>query len=145
MIQPSPLLVKPYVHIWPAGRTARVQVQLNGSTTVKNLPAQQVEPFVRLQIINAVERYVNHREQILRRHGGYLTPGKDLTLQKLRNMLRGRYRWTSAELPQIIERILPYLRGIAPGPKSRYFEHNTKLLLDLQDFCHRALDQKAAV
>lgn len=141
MIAPSPLYASPYVQVHYQGRRATVTIDLGTRCTVRNLPDYQVAAFVKLQLIRLLKRYVNHRQQILRHHGGHHTHYKELTIASLQRKLGASSRWQAEQIPHIIDRILPELRAIAPGQRSDYYRQNQILLQDLQDYSYRAMDQ----
>lgn len=142
----SSLITRPYVNVMNsfAGRS-RVMIAIGRKDLVQNVPNYQVEAFVRLQIIKALQRYLNHREQILRHYGGAWTPAKEDTLQYLRRRIDTAPRWASHQIPDTVLQLLPALRAVAPGPPSKYYSEDQRFLHHLEEWAMACLDQKASL
>lgn len=100
------------------------------ATTI-NLKKQMLPSFINNSIKSRLAYYVNHREQVLCKHGGYLTSEKAAALYKLKLMLGSQERWTLLATARQIMAYKQELICIMPGTSSKFFTSNSALLQDL--------------
>ena len=112
----------------------KVEVRFGEITTVKNVPDYQGEGLASMLVVSAVRRYINHRYEILHRHGGHLTQEKKVCLHKLRLAFHRKARFKLEELPRVLKNWTEALFTIRPGRSSKYYERDIALLADLVAF-----------
>lgn len=100
------------------------------ATTI-NLKKQMLPSFINNSIKSRLSYYVNHREQVLTKHGGFLTTEKAAALYRLKLLLGSQERWTLLATARQIVAYKQDLICIMPGSSSKYFTSNSALLTDL--------------
>lgn len=125
---------EPWILVRYLGRHNKVMVTIEFGTkcTVKNLFDYQVEAFCRNAIISVMQRYVNHRREIMLKHGGHYGQKERAALELLQQRLNNSSRWSFDKMHLTVRNNYQLLRDIAPGVTSKFYEHDMKLLNDLQ-------------
>lgn len=106
-----------------------------------NIPEGWLPNFVRNSILSNIERYVNHRYQILKHHGGYITQRKMESITKLRLRLGQGRNWTQLALAKHILSMREDLIAIMPGFESKFYQKDSQLLADLHKWATDTINE----
>lgn len=135
------IIQEPWVQVTRrANGKCDVRISIGNSTTVRNLKQHMVLPFVQRTIVSAIRRYVNHRQQVLTRHGGYMTPAKQKALFELEYHLGNAQNVRLEKLPIWVNKMLTRMVVIQPGKNSAFYSKYIMIYRDLEAWCHNAMN-----
>ena len=83
-------------------------------------------------ILNEIQKFVNHRKQVIFKHGGFYSPEIAQSLKNLEAGFCGRpLKCKYEDLPRIILNYTPDLLMLVPSTKSKFFKSQSQLVFDL--------------
>lgn len=111
----------------------RVKLTMNfgNKKEVTTLPQKMVHRYIRRSIVSAINRYINHRYEIMRYYNGYCSDAKMQALLRLRTKMGTAEKWTILAAAKHILAMKDDLAALLPGGSSKFFRNNQRLLEDL--------------
>lgn len=98
----------------------------------KNITRLDAHGIARRYLIEEIRKYINHRNQIIKRFGGSANESRLKSLKRLEYAFGGStVKWKFEQLPRIVLNWSDDLVNIAPGVKSKFYKSQSQFLLDL--------------
>lgn len=116
----------------------------NTTETVKNLPAKMVRKYIRQVIEKRLRRFVNHRESVMKKHGGHYTLAKQEAINKVRRRLDQAPHWSFDVTLLMVERMREDLVLLLPGKDSKFYKNHVNLVTELLSWVSAARKGMAA-
>lgn len=126
--------MEPWIVIKETGKgRSVVSIEMGKLTEVRNLPNYHAQAFARLTVLSAIRRFINHRQEVLRNYGGFLTPDKVASLNRLEYAWSGDTAsgWHLAKIAAVVKRYQEDFYTVMPGRSSRFYQSNFRFLSDL--------------
>jgi hypothetical protein len=135
--------MKTLINVQPTG-SGLVRLELHFGTqkdTYINLRPNMVPGTMLRTVVKKLQRYVNHREQILRFYGGHLTHEKGLALRRMKELMRTSDKWTLLGAARLIWRNKEDFYLLLPGTSSQFYDSALELLNDLLNWAEYEVTQ----
>jgi hypothetical protein len=111
---------------------------------ISNLPKNMVDGVIKNHLVSVLQRYVNHRWQLIKNYGSFSSPEREAAINRLDYVLKDAHGYSLKKVAQVINERMDDLICIAPGSHSRFFKGQTQLLHDLKEIADEIIQNSKA-
>lgn len=136
------------VDIQPSLRPDRCHVVLKvdgrPKVVLKDLHKATADVRIMRQLVGMLRKYVNHRQRIMLKHGGYCTSQKLNAVNKCLNRLDLSAAWTPKAFRKFLQLMEDDLISILPSYKSKFFHNDSQFVFDLLTWAKPTIQSSAS-